>query len=169
MDATVDNREDNTVDNPTDNPTDNVAIETDTCLFKNSRPMLVMSSFIFITNSLTAYYFGYYLYSALFLFLTITSVIVHTENNYCTNIIDKFAVGFIVLYGGYMLSNKLTENTDIFYFSAIIITFLVSAYLYVYGFITGQYCFCSEVDKQNMYHTIMHMISSFGHHLVIFL
>lgn len=190
MDATVDreynttdnptdNTEDNIVDNPTeDNTTDNVAKDPETCLFRNSTPMLVISSLIFITNSLTAYYCGYYLYSALFLFLTITSVIVHSDNNYCTNIIDKFAVAFIVLYGGYMLFNKFVgymlrikgfEKREIIYFSVSIIAFLICVYFYVYGFITGQYCFCPDVDKQNLYHSIIHMISSFGHHLVIFM
>jgi hypothetical protein len=131
-------------------------------------PPLVLSSLVFMTNVFTAYYFEQYVYSALFLFLTATSVVVHTENNYLTNIIDKFAILSIVLYGGYILRDKLNKK-DFLYNSAIISTFLITIYLYVYGFITGQYCFCSDVDMENFYHAMLHIISSFGHHLIIFM
>jgi len=122
----------------------------------------------FVTNILTAYYREQYFYSFLFFILTITSLIVHYEDNYYTNIIDKIAVSSIVLYGGYVLCNKMnTEN--LFYFCMIVITFLICIYLYVYGFIFKKYCFCDKKCISQKYHFTMHIISSIGHHFIIYL
>ena len=72
--------------------------------------ILLLSSLFFVTNIITAYINEQYVYSFLFCILTITSLIVHYKNNYYTNIIDKIAVLSIVLYGGYMLCNKININ-----------------------------------------------------------
>ena len=133
-----------------------------------SPPPLVLSSLFFITNMLTAYINEYYVYSFLFFIITITSVIVHYNDNFYTNIIDKAAVLSIVLYGGYMLYNKINTN-KLLNLSVIIITFLICIYLYVYGFIIKDYCFCNEKCVSQKYHFIMHVISSIGHHFIIYL
>lgn len=73
----------------------------------NKPSILLYSSLFFITNAIAAFFYKYYLYSFLFLILTITSLIVHTNDNMYTNIIDKIAVIAIVLYGTYMLYNKI--------------------------------------------------------------
>lgn len=52
---------------------------------------------------------------------------------------------------------------------AIMVTFLLCTYLYVYGFIVNEYCFCQEKCIAQKYHFIMHVISSIGHHFIIFL
>jgi hypothetical protein len=71
----------------------------------------LISSFIFTTNIITAYlYKKYYIYSTLFGALTTTSVLFYSNNNIYTNIIDKCAIGAVVLYGGYMLYNKITMD-----------------------------------------------------------
>jgi len=130
--------------------------------------ILLLSSLFFVTNILTAYYSEQYFYSFLFFILTITSLIVHHEDNYYTNVIDKIAVSSIILYGGYVLCNKMnTEN--LFYCFIIVITFLLCIYLYIYGFIFKKYCFSDEKSISQKYHFIMHIIGSIGHHFIIYL
>jgi len=130
--------------------------------------ILFYSSLFFITNSITAFYNKYYLYSFLFFILTITSLIVHSNNNIYTNTIDKIAVLAIILYVGYMLYKKINMN-KCFSCIIIIITFLICVYLYIYGFITKKYCFSNEKCIAQNNHFILHYISSIGHHFVIFL
>lgn len=64
--------------------------------------ILIFSSFIFITNVLSTLYKNYYIYSFLFVCLTITSITFHYNTNIYTNILDKIFVLAIVLYGGYV-------------------------------------------------------------------
>ena len=130
--------------------------------------ILLLSSLFFVTNILTAYYCEQYFYSFLFFILTITSLIVHHEDNYYTNVIDKIAVLSIVLYGGNVLCNKMNRE-NLFYCFIIVITFLLCIYLYIYGFIFKKYCFCDEKCTSQKYHFIMHIISSIGHHFIIYL
>ena len=130
--------------------------------------ILVVSSLFFTTNVLSAFYKEYYLYSFLFFILTITSLTVHHTNNIYTNIIDKIAVLSIILYGGCLLCSKLNTSNWINLF-VIILTFLLCLHLYVYGFIVKQYCFCNEKDVAQRYHFSMHIISSVGHHFIIYL
>ena len=139
------------------------------CFEKYKTPnILMLSSLFFITNSVTAFINEYYLYSFLFFNLTATSLIVHYNDNVYTNFIDKVAVLSIVLYGGYVLYNKIHTNKWMNLF-AIIISFLFCIYLYIYGFIVKEYCFCDEKLVSQMYHFIMHAISSIGHHFIIYL
>jgi len=110
------------------------------------------------------------IYSALFSILSITSIIFHSNNNIYTNVIDKVAILLVVLYGGNELYNKSTEPTHKMgwmYFSAIIMSFFATIYLYIYGFFANEYCFCAEPEVAEMSHILIHFISSFGHHLII--
>ena len=133
-----------------------------------NKNILVYSSFFFISNAITAFTKEYYLYSFLFSCLTVSSIIVHSNDNIYTNAIDKIAILAIVLYGGYMLYNKI--NIDKYVgCSIIIITFVFCIYVYIYGFFTKKYCFCDENHIAQRYHFIMHIISSIGHHCIIFL
>jgi hypothetical protein len=130
--------------------------------------ILLVSSLFFITNVATAYFNEYYLYSGLFALLTITSLTYHSNKNNYTYIIDKTAIILIVAYGAYMLYNKF--NSDIFLnFIMILSTLLACVYLYYYGYITSQYCFCDDDCISQKYHFILHVIVSIGHHLIIFL
>ena len=67
---------------------------------------LVLSSCVFITNAITAFYKKYYLYSALFVLLTVSSVIFHSFKDLYTNIFDLIVVCTIILYGGYLFHLK---------------------------------------------------------------
>jgi hypothetical protein len=130
--------------------------------------ILFFTSFFFITNSITAFYKGYYFYSFLFFLLTITSVIFHTNYNIYTNILDKFSILFIVLYGGYLLYNKISIDKYILVLISIL-SFLLTIFLYSYGYISKQYCFDQEKCIGDRYHGLLHLISCIGHHCVIFL
>jgi hypothetical protein len=93
--------------------------------------ILLLSSLVFVTNIITAYINEQYVYSFLFCILTITSLIVHYKNNYYTNIIDKIAILSIVLYGGYMLCNKINTNEWCKCF-VIIVAFLLCIYICIF-------------------------------------
>jgi hypothetical protein len=131
-------------------------------------PVLMYSSVIFITNVISAFYKKYYIYCFLFFCLTITSLIYHYNNNIYTNILDKIFVFSIVFYGGYMLYNKTTIDNQIFVL-LIIITFISCIFLYFYGYCVKDYCYHPDKLVGDKYHSILHILSSFGHHFIIFL
>ena len=130
--------------------------------------ILLLSSLFFVTNAARAFFNEHYLYSFLFSILTTTSLVVHYNDNIYTNLIDKGAVLSIVIYGGYVTFTNISADKWIHCF-AIMVTFFLCVYLYVYGFIVNEYCFCEEKCIAQKYHFVMHVISSIGHHFIIFL
>ena len=130
--------------------------------------ILILSSFIFITNVLATYYKKYYIYSFLFACLTITSIIFHSNNNIYTNIIDKIFILAIVLYGGNMLYKKTTSDNHFNVF-IIIFTFLCCVFFFFYGYCVKDYCYNPDICVGNNYHCMLHIIGSLGHHLITFL
>ena len=123
---------------------------------------LFWSSLIFTTNMVHAFFAQLYLYSFCFACLTITSLVVHTEYNIYTDVLDKCAIASIVLYGGYRMWYKSEDSlrtwTILF---ACVLTFLASAGIYGYQrYIT---------EHNPLYHSVAHYICSLGHHLIILL
>ena len=135
---------------------------------KNCNLLLVFSSFIFITNVVAAFYKKYYIYSMLFLLLTIASVMFHYDRNIYTRIIDGFFITAIILYGSFVLYNKTTKYNQI-YVLLILITFLPAAFLYFYGYWVKNYCYHPDKYIAISYHCLVHILTSFGKHLIIFL
>lgn len=129
--------------------------------------LLVFSSLIFITNTVSAFYKEYYVYSLLFLSLTITSVIVHYNTNIYT-IIDKFFVFAIVFYGGHLFYTKITPENQA-QSVLIVTTFLLCIFLYYYGYCMNDFCYHPEKCIGDQYHSVLHFIASIGHHLITFL
>jgi len=128
------------------------------------------SSLIFLSNVIIALKNKYIFYALLFILLIITSLIYHTKPNIYTNIIDKISICLIVIYGGYLFSKKcLKNNKKIIQKITIIITFLTTIYLYTYGYYRKKYCFTKNTKIANLYHSLLHVISSIGHHLIIIL
>jgi hypothetical protein len=137
--------------------------------------LLVFSSFMFLTNVLTAIYKASYIYSFLFLFLTRTSILYHYNDK--TNVegffLDQIAIYCVVIYGFYLLFTKIIKTKwnmvkcGIILF--IFITFILSVYLFYYGFFTETLCYDKNKYISNMYHCLLHLISSLGNHLIIFL
>ena len=132
----------------------------------------IYSSFVFLTNVVAGIYFKQYLYAFLFLFLTYTSIIHHSSKTPLTNILDKIALYSIIFYGGYKFYTNVKNQDQIylitlFKYIFIIITFLSVVYLYSYGYLTSNYVFHPEYKMSQLYHVIMHLVSSFGHHIII--
>jgi hypothetical protein len=130
------------------------------------------SSFIFLTNVIVAYWYEYYFYGRLFFLLITTSILFHSiGNNIYSNINDKIAILAIVLYGGYLFFHKFFNNkTSVKYwvFSFFIVSaFLLTLYLFIYGYITNSFCFYEDIKVANLYHSLLHIISSIGHNLII--
>ena len=130
--------------------------------------ILFFSSLIFITNVLSAIFKENYLYAGLFFLLTVTSLIVHSNHTLYTNLIDKLAIGLVVLFGGYTFYNKLHASNPIIS-SLIILTFITTIFLYMFGYCTASFCFHEDIYVGNLYHVLLHFISSIGHHMIIFL
>lgn len=134
----------------------------------------IYSSFVFFNNVVVAFMLENDVYAFLFGCLFLTSIIVHTNYNIYTNILDKFSIMAVVIYGGYVFLQKclLNEFTNLHqYILAILIvmSFLATVYLYVYGFYYNKYCFTENKDVANAYHSLLHIISSFGHHMIVIL
>lgn len=128
------------------------------------------SSFIFLVNSIVAFYFGYLFYSIIFFILVITSLIVHSNNNIYTNIIDKIPIFMVVFYGGYLFFKKCLRPIDIkqvVYMITIVSTFLITIYLYYFGYLNTKYCFCEDKEIANLYHSFLHFVSCIGHVLIV--
>jgi hypothetical protein len=133
------------------------------------------SSFIFAINVLVALYWNYYLYAFLFFTLLITSLLYHSHYNCLTNIIDKIAICCVVLYGGYLFYTKLWANyitftkKQILLSLTIVITFISTIVFYYYGYLHSCLCFSCDKTQGELFHSFMHVISSFGHCCVMVL
>ena len=129
------------------------------------------SSFVFLMNSGLAFIHRYYFYSMLFLILFATSLIVHSNTNNYTLFIDKISIFAIVFYGGVMFAAKSIQcNTrfcSLYRIIIIITTFLLTIYLYYYGFLQKKYCYNPDEIIANLYHSLLHLISFIGHSLII--
>ena len=131
----------------------------------------VYSSLIFLTNIFLALYYDHYFYAFLFLCLTITSIVHHSYNTVYTGIIDKISVYAVIFYGGYIFYTKyikeIINTKDIIKPLMIVGTFLSVVFLYGYGYLTDNYSFHPNHSVSQMYHSLLHIISSIGHHFII--
>lgn len=130
--------------------------------------ILFYSSFMYITNILAALICEYYIYSLLFVNLTITSVMFHINNTIYTNILDKIAFLAIVFYGAWLVFNKFNAH-NIGYVSIIVMSFILSITIFFYGYYNKKYCYDPDKNISDQFHCWLHIISSFGHHFIIFL
>lgn len=94
--------------------------------------VLFFSSFVFITNIISAYYKNYYMYSFLFTCLTITSMIVHTNDNIYTNLMDKVSVLSIVTYGSFVLCNKCMNEDVCIIIPVGVLFYFYCVYIYTF-------------------------------------
>jgi len=127
------------------------------------------SSFIFITNIFITFYKKYYMYSFYFLCLLFSSLIFHynsDSDNIYTNLLDKIFIFAVVLCGLKYFIIKIKYNLLSL---LIILSFIITIYLFSYGYYTNQYCYNKDICIGNNYHCLLHLISSIGHHLIAFL
>jgi hypothetical protein len=127
------------------------------------------SSSVFITNAIHALVMNNIVYSCLFTGLFITSVVMRMYINIYTLILDKIVIGLVILYGGKLFLDKMNNDgifKNLLLNGLILLTFLLTIFLYSYGYIVGSYCFGENGED---WHGFMHCISSVGHHLILFL
>ena len=126
------------------------------------------SSFIFLTNSLFALSKKQYTYSLAFYTLTITSAVVHGIcYTFGTMILDKIAISSVVILGANRLIS-IYNKLSIGYLLCIISTFISAFFIYYYGYITNQFCFDEHKITSNLSNSLIHIISSVGHHIIIY-
>ena len=123
------------------------------------------SSYLFLTNAFLTYYCRYTTYCILFTFLFITSIIYRLYYSDISFYIDKLAIILVILYGAYLLFMKY-KKMSIIRIICIITTFLSVGFLFYYGYLTKQFCYDPLPITGLYYHSILHAISSIGHHLI---
>ena len=128
--------------------------------------VLVFTSLFFITNAIVAYLTNQYIYAVISIGLFISSVIHHYIYSDLTNFFDKFFVYLFMCFGGYTLYQKIS-TTNIVKTVSIIAFFVFSIIVYNYGKMSNQFCFDPNIIVANIYHGLLHILSSFGHNLII--
>jgi hypothetical protein len=123
------------------------------------------SSYIFLTNAFLTYYYKKDIYCLLFTFLFITSILYRIYYLDILFYIDNLAIIFIVLYGSHLLYMKY-KQMSIIRISCIVITFLSAGFLFYYGYLTKQFCYDPAPITGKYYNSLLHIISSIGHHLI---
>jgi len=129
----------------------------------------IYSSHVFLVNVLIALLFHDFIYAVLFMTLFITSLFVHSDpSNIYKNLLDKLSIGCVVLYGAYRLYHSVQRSSgDADYIAMIITTFILTLYLYIYGYIVRDFCFHPDKTIRNVYHAFMHCVGSIGHIMII--
>jgi hypothetical protein len=134
----------------------------------SSTSLLILSSFLFMSNMISTHYMGYFVYCVLFLCLTISSITYHYNSNTITKTIDRIFVISAILYAGYIFyqkANKHNVNKVIF----VIMSFFTIVLFYCYGYYANEYCFDYDIRIGNIYHSFIHIISSIGFHTIMFM
>ena len=133
------------------------------------------TSFLFITNAVVTFYYKYYLYSFVFLLMTITSIMVH-GNYYKQQIlwIDKVAIILVILTGGYIYCKKIAQHeqkSSSKYFQSIVIffSFLFFLFMEFYGSFFGALNYDANKNIGLTYHAFLHLIGCLGHLMIVLL
>jgi hypothetical protein len=124
--------------------------------FLDRTHMLVLSSLVFLTNIVSTWYTGHPIYCILFCCLTLTSIFFHSYG--CLGYLDKMMILGIVVHALYLMEN----NAEL---PMILGSCLVVMILYFYGWYAGEFCF--HPNDGDTWHMMLHLMSSFGHHLVV--
>jgi hypothetical protein len=126
------------------------------------------SSFIFLTNSLFAFLKQKYVYSLAFYTLAVTSAVVHgIYYSFETMILDKLAIFSLFAVGAnYFFSNYTQLSPG--YLLCIISTFLMVVFIYFYGCLMKRFCYDEDKTIAYFYHSILHIIGSISHHMIIY-
>jgi hypothetical protein len=125
------------------------------------------SSFLFLTNMMIALYVSEYIYSFIFFILFSTSIYYRlNKEKLHAFYIDKSAVVLVVFYGAFVFYSKFNEIPTI-HSSVIILLFLLTNYLFYYGYCTESFCYDKNPELAGIFHSILHLIASIGHHMIL--
>tara|TARA_Y100000389_G_C17246828_1_gene406021 strand:- start:117 stop:644 length:528 start_codon:yes stop_codon:yes gene_type:complete len=148
------------------------------------------TSILFLIVAFKAIYNNYIPYGLLWLQLSFTSILYHGKmysESYKDYLLsyDRASAYLVVLYGAYLLLHKITcfsDNNnknnkkykkfsicDFLTVIVIIISFMITIYLYHYGYQISKYCFDDNKETAHFYHMILHLLSIIGHLLIILL
>ena len=128
------------------------------------------SSMIYYTNVIVAYWYGYYLYSALFAAILITSLFHHSTKTHIAYWIDQIFVITVSIYSVYILFDKIAQGIkNILYYAIIAGTFLGTMVLYFYGNINNCFCFAKDSNESDRWHQLLHFTSSILHNFIVIL
>ena len=125
--------------------------------------MLHITSQLFLTNCYHALLKETYFYSVAFFSLAVTSYFQHTLHTDVTYWIDQAALWTVISTGGYYL---FTHLSLVNYFIPVI-CFVYSGILYKYGKMNQCFCFDSNEEIALVSHTLLHLVSSLGHHMIL--
>jgi hypothetical protein len=120
----------------------------------------------FLTNSLTAIYMDNYLYSILFLNLFCTSLLCRLYVSELTYLIDIVAIYLTVVYGAYSYMLDWIKYTSASH-GVILSTFMFTIFFHHYGYVSKEYCYNKDIYVAKQYSSLVHIISSLGHHMII--
>jgi len=126
----------------------------------------IYTSVVFLTNAVTAFSNGYWFYAVLFTLLFKTSIVWRLYPSTLTFVLDKAVLNAVVFCGGYILYTRL-PNIHLMWILFIMTTFVATVYLFYYGYITKSYCYDTKKTVAANYHSLLHVIASLGHHLII--
>ena len=128
----------------------------------------VMSSLFFVTNVHHLSYKQHPYYKLSFIHLTITSLLYHSfRDSIFFYYFDQLAVYNIVLLGGYEYYKYLNRDSNNIYTSSSLInvtSFISVILLYIYGYCRKENTTCIYQDNC---HSLLHAITSVGHHAII--
>jgi hypothetical protein len=115
-----------------------------------------------------------YTYAKWFAALVATSIMIHSNTNIYTILIDKIPITGVVLYGGktwfeQVSSKTNTEELSVIGFHVPLMTFAAVCVFYLGGYCITQFCYHPEHKIATRYHAVLHIISSIGHHAILLL
>jgi hypothetical protein len=126
------------------------------------------SSFIFLTNVINNYLKNEFTYAMIFFCLFTTSIIFHYSKTFYSNLFDKLSIMMVVCYGGFVYYKKMINVTEMNWIHYVpLFCFCLTIYLYGYGYLTDSYCFVNDCELGNIYHSLLHITSSVGHHAIV--
>ncbi len=126
----------------------------------------LFSAVFLLTNSVTALYKDDWIYMVLFVLLFCTSISVRLVESDAIVAIDNICIFLIILYGGWLFLIKQPAMSWVLQV-LIMATFLATIYLYIYGYYTSSYSYDSDEETSQLYHSLLHTISSVGHHIIV--
>jgi hypothetical protein len=130
-------------------------------LFLKNKSLCFYSSFVFIVNLFFTYIYQYYTYSILFFTLWITSIYFYSCRETIPFFLDQISILLVVTYGMFLFYHKKKTLVSLI----VLFTFLLTIYLFYYGYLTNQYCYG---DYGEEYHALLHIISCIGHLAILF-
>jgi hypothetical protein len=130
--------------------------------------VLVLTPLIMLTNISAAFFTKQYIYMAISAGLLLSSVIYHYTYTNAAKLIDKFFVYVFIAFGGYTFYTKCgSAASNLFKIVSIMAFFIFSIVVYTVGKKYECFCFDPTLYVANFFHGLMHILSSFGHNLII--